>query len=764
MERYRMKKKETMKERKTVGALLPLILVLAVIPLVCIIHKYESGLESQKWFASAGTVYDVFLYYKSKLLIIVGLVLACMTGSYLYSKKETLFRDDRSRYVLICLGCFAAFSLISVLFSYELGQALWGGYEQWEGAAVLLTYALIFLFTYAFLHYEQELHVLFGAFAIGALIVGVLGTFQTAGYDFIKSKGMHAILTALEPETLGVKISLNFKEAYATLYNPNYVGSYVALGLPVMTGLVVWSKKIWLKIVAALAAATMLISLYSSQSFAGFIGLAAAAVLLAVFAAPALIKKPKIGISVVAVVILAAVLVIVIRPAALKGVWDRLTQVTAGQTKHMIEDVVVEKGDLVVTTSSGDEVRTAITYKDGFQYKIQDYLTAFGVISWFPSFFPLLGGIILSAIEFSIGIFLFFGIKKTISTTLALVLMIFMTPLTLYLAIFDPVSDCGCFGDAWVLTNWETFAKNIVLLLAAIATFQWRKMLIRFVTRKMEWLISLYTIFFVFTLSFYCLDRLPVLDFRPYKIGQNIMKGMSIPEGAKPSVYESVFILEKNGEKKEFTLDNYPDSTWTFVDTHTILKEKGYEPSIHDFSMMDMSTGDDITEDVLTDMGYTFLLVAHRIEEADDSNIDLINEIYDYSVEHGYRFYCLTSSPEEQIELWKDKTGAEYPFCQMDDITLKTMIRSNPGLMLIKNGTILNKWSDEDIPDEYVLTDKLENLELGQQKVRSDVHTIGYVFLWFVIPLLLVLGVDILIVRRRERKNEKRKQQQEVKE
>lgn len=135
---------------------------------------------------------------------------------------------------------------------------------------------------------------------------------------------------------------------------------------------------------------------------------------------------------------------------------------------------------------------------------------------------------------------------------------------------------------------------------------------------------------------------------------------MTIPDGAKPSVYESIFVLEKNGEKKEFTLDNYPDSTWTFVDTRTVLKEKGYEPPIHDFSIMDLNTGDDITEDVLTDMGYTFLLVAHRIEEADDSNIDLINEIYDYSVEHGYRFYCLTSSPEEQIELWKDKTGAEY--------------------------------------------------------------------------------------------------------
>ena len=118
----------------------------------------------------------------------------------------------------------------------------------------------------------------------------------------------------------------------------------------------------------------------------------------------------------------------------------------------------------------------------------------------------------------------------------------------------------------------------------------------------------------------------------------------------------------------------------------------------------------------------------------------------------------MTSSPEEQIELWKDKTGAEYPFCQMDDITLKTMIRSNPGLMLIKNGTILNKWSDEDIPDEYMLTDKLENLPLGQVKVESDTHTIGFVVLWFVIPLLLVLGVDILIVRRRERRATKKRQ------
>lgn len=395
----------------------------------------------------------------------------------------------------------------------------------------------------------------------------------------------------------------------------------------------------------------------------------------------------------------------------------------------------------------------------GSQYKIQDYLTAFGMISWFPSFFPLLGGILLSAVEFSIGIFLFFGIRRNFATTGALILIFFMTPLTLYLALFNPVSDCGCFGDAWVLTNWETFGKNVVLLIAAISTFWGRKMLIRFVTQKMEWLVSLYTALFVSALSFYCLSSLPILDFRPYKIGKNIWDDMNIPEGAKPSVYESLFTLEKNGQRKEFTLDNYPDSTWTFVDTRTILKEEGYEPPIHDFSIQEMSTGGDITEDVLTDMGYTFLLVAHRIEEADDSNIDLINEIYDYSVEHGYRFYCLTSSPEEQVEQWKDKTGAEYPFCQMDDITLKTMIRSNPGLMLIRNGQILNKWSDEDMPDEYVLTDELEKIPLGQLKVESDSYTTGYVFLWFIVPLLFVLGVDILIIRRRDRKRALRQQQ-----
>lgn len=388
----------------------------------------------------------------------------------------------------------------------------------------------------------------------------------------------------------------------------------------------------------------------------------------------------------------------------------------------------------------------------GSYYKIQDYVTAFGIAEWIPAFVLLLFGIILASLEFSIGIFLFFGIRRLISSLLAMLLMIVMTPLTFYLAIANPVSDCGCFGDAWVLTNWQTFGKNVVLLAAAIIVFRQYKLIVRFITAKMEWLVSMYTLFFVFVLSFYCLANLPILDFRPYKIGTDIKAGMEIPEDAKPSVFETYFILEKDGKQREFTLDNYPDSTWTFVEARTVLKEKGYEPPIHDFSLIELSTGEDITDNVLAYKGYTFLLVAHRIEEADDGNIDLINEIYDYSVEHGYKFYALTSSSEEAIEEWCDQTGAEYPFCQVDDITLKTIIRSNPGLLLLKDGIILNKWADNQIPDEYALTDALDKLELGKQKPVNEWHTIGYVLLWFVIPLLLVIAVDILVVKRRMKK------------
>ena len=391
----------------------------------------------------------------------------------------------------------------------------------------------------------------------------------------------------------------------------------------------------------------------------------------------------------------------------------------------------------------------------GTVYKVQDYLEAWGLQSLSAGYVPYLAAMLCALFEFILGIYLFFGIRRRVAPLLALLMMAFMTPLTLWLAIANPISDCGCFGDAVVLTNWETFFKNIVLLIAAISVFKWRRHIFNLVTTKVDWLISLYSILFIIFFMLFCLRYLPVFDFRPYHVGADIIKGMTIPEGEKPTEYETIFIYSKDGKEQEFTIDNFPtDSTWTFVDSKTRVKEKGYDPPIHDFSITSLETGEDLTDDILHSDQYTFLLVAPWLKQADDSGMDLINEVYDYSVEHGYRFLCLTASSEQDIIDWQENTGAEYPFALMDEITLKTMIRSNPGLMLIRNGVILNKWNDADLPDEYALTGKLETLELGKLKKVTDSYTIGYVFLWFAIPLLFVLGMDILVVKRREKKSE----------
>lgn len=380
----------------------------------------------------------------------------------------------------------------------------------------------------------------------------------------------------------------------------------------------------------------------------------------------------------------------------------------------------------------------------GFQYKLGDYVHAFGLTEWVSEPVLLFSTVGLAALEFTLGVYLFFGINRRLTSWVTVLMMGAMTPLTLYLALENPVSDCGCFGDAVVLTNWQTFWKNVALSVAAVLVLCLRNRLFRIVTRRSEWLVSVNTLLYIIILSYYSLQHLPVFDYRPYHIGAGIPEGMEVPEGAKKPVYETLFVMEKGGERREFALEDYPDSTWTFVDRKTVLKEAGYEPPIHDFALLRMADGEDITEEVLADSAYTFLMVAHRLEEADDGYSDLLNEVYDYCRKHGYAFYGLTASTEEVVEQWLDRTGGEYPFCSVDDITLKTMVRSNPGLMLIKSGVVLNKWANADIPDEYQLTAPLEQLPLAQGHVQGKGMKIAVCILWFLLPLMLISLIDRL--------------------
>lgn len=388
----------------------------------------------------------------------------------------------------------------------------------------------------------------------------------------------------------------------------------------------------------------------------------------------------------------------------------------------------------------------------GTQYKIQDYLDAFGWTGVFPEFVPFVASALLGMLEFCLGVYLFFGIRRIVAPRAVVAMMAVMTPLTFWLAWDHPVSDCGCFGDALVLTNWETFGKNVVLLAMSLVVLKWRRRLFPLATTRFDWLIALYGFLYILCMTVYCYRHLPVFDFRPYYVGADIRQGMSIPEGEEPTEFETRFVLQKDGVEKEFTLENYPDSTWTFVDSKTVVKKQGYEPPIHDFSMMRYEDGEDITEQVLADEGYTFLLVAHQLGQANQSRMDLINELYDYCLEYGYAFYCLTSSSDEDILKWQEDTGAEYPFCLMDNITLKTMVRFNPGLMLLKKGTVVGKWSIIDIPDEYQLVGPLEQLPMGEANRPSFVYRLIGVLMWFAFPLFLMCMADLSWERYRKKR------------
>lgn len=388
----------------------------------------------------------------------------------------------------------------------------------------------------------------------------------------------------------------------------------------------------------------------------------------------------------------------------------------------------------------------------GTKYKIQDYIEAFGWSAFMPDFVPFLASVLLGILEFCLGVYLFFGIRRIIAPRAVALVMALMTPLTFWLALDNPVSDCGCFGDALVLSNWETFWKNVVLLIMALVVLRWRKCISPLVTVRFDWVIALYGFLYIFAMLVYSYRELPVFDFRPYHVGANIREGMEIPEGKKPTVYETLFVLEKDGEEKVFSLDNYPDSTWTFVDSKTVVKEKGYEPPIQDFSVIRMEDGEDVTEQILSDKSYTFLLVSHQLDIADESAIDLINELYDYCLMYGYGFYALTSSGDEDIQRWREETGAEYPFCLVDNITLKTMIRSNPGVMLLKEGTVIKKWSVNNLPDEYELGGPLDTLPIGKLNSNSLAYKVLWGLAWFVFPLLVVCMADLLWERYKKRK------------
>lgn len=336
----------------------------------------------------------------------------------------------------------------------------------------------------------------------------------------------------------------------------------------------------------------------------------------------------------------------------------------------------------------------------GFAIKISEYFVNLNIQFLEPLAFTC--AILVIAAEVTMGLCLVARTRMVITSWAVLLFMSFFTLLTLFIAVNgDIVSDCGCFGDAIKLSNWATFFKNVAFMPFVLIIFFQRKEYSPVATPFVEWGILLAFFMCASGIGLYCNRHLPLIDFMAYKVGVNIQEDMSIPEGAELDEYKTILVYEKDGTQQEFDDTNFPwqDSTWKYVETKgPILIKKGYTPPIHDFSITSYEDGD-ITDIVLTNPAYTLILTSPKLAKAETSNISLINDIAAYSQQqNNISFFAMTASSSDDINNFINSTKANYPIHIADETTLKSMVRSNPGLMLIKDATILAKWSNADIP------------------------------------------------------------------
>lgn len=386
----------------------------------------------------------------------------------------------------------------------------------------------------------------------------------------------------------------------------------------------------------------------------------------------------------------------------------------------------------------------------GFAYKIEDYLIALGLESFFPLALPAAVAIVTA--EFSLGAFLLAGILRRPSVRLIGLFMLFFTPFTLWIAISNPVADCGCFGDAFVISNWQTFYKNVVLLGATVLlNLKWRVIKPIF-SGKYVVLGMVFILLFALTFSLRNVYRLPLLDFRPFKVGANIPGQMHVDQ-EKADVWETVFVYRRDGMEKEFSEDNYPwdDSTWTFVEMKSKLVKEGQKPAIEDFDLVSIvyndttdswMVGENVTNRILERSSYTFLMIASSLEEMNLRQLKRFEEVHRFAAEKGYWFFLLTSSSAESIGTWEGVHHSGFSFCHADERVLKTMIRSNPGLILIKEGTVMGKWDDCTVPTTQKLQSALSSDDDDRSSSGGAIPLILTVAVFFV-PLMILRWLEV---------------------
>lgn len=381
----------------------------------------------------------------------------------------------------------------------------------------------------------------------------------------------------------------------------------------------------------------------------------------------------------------------------------------------------------------------------GFAYKIEDYLISFHLTQFIP--LALTFAVVLIILEFLLGFFILSGLYRKWSTSLAVLFMLVMTPMTLYIALANPVADCGCFGDALVISNWATFYKNIVLISLALFLFAFRNNIKPFFSSKTKNIVIGFVLLFSILFCLYNILYLPIMDFRPYKVGVNIPEQME-DDLSKGDVYANIYIYEKDGVQQEFTDDTYPweDSTWTFVDLKTELIKEAEQPLIEEFHIVAyrrddsgmLVKTDEITQQVLS-APVSLLVVSLSLDDANESSLQQIATLADYAASNNIDLRVVTSSQVGVIQQWSEKLGsANLNFAEMDELTLKTIVRSNPGLLLLNEGTIHAKWSSRNLPNATELDGIVAQLQSEKKRLPNNNSSGRLLILCalFVLPLL----------------------------
>ena len=365
----------------------------------------------------------------------------------------------------------------------------------------------------------------------------------------------------------------------------------------------------------------------------------------------------------------------------------------------------------------------------GTVYKIADYVNMLGWQSLAP--FIEFGAFALPVAEFLLGIFILLGLYRRFAPIALTAMMVVMTPLTLYLAVTDRMADCGCFGDVVVLTNWQTFWKNVPLLICAIYLCRYNRRAKNLYGVGAQWMVWMLSMAFVLAIEYYGYFVQPLVDYRPFKVGTKLYEGPKYSEEDDDNKF--VFIYSKNGVEREFTLDSLPDDTWEYVDRRTAAPEE--EPVTEGITIFDK--GFDRTSELLDAESEQLIFVFPDLETISVSSTYLINELNEFAQERGVNTFGVTSGSFEQVNEWNDLSMAQYPMYEADDTDMKMLVRGNPAVVYLKDGMIRWKRTLYSIKSE-----KLQDSTADMMSINDDFDA-KYRLRWllgtYVAMMLLVL-------------------------